>query len=73
VDEVVMGEEVGTGVCPVDLAFANGEGVLGPTTASDRGRAGVGLDDLADVAVEVEVGEVMVPSRTCRVPPSTLI
>ena len=72
---MVIGVEVGTGVCPVDLAFANGEGVLGPTTASDRGRAGVGLDDLVDVAVEVEVevGEVMVPSRTCRVPPSTLI
>ena len=47
--------------------------MLGPTTASDRGRAGVGLDDLVDVVVEVEAGEVMVPSRTCRVPPSTLI
>ena len=62
-----MGVELGSGVCPVNLTFANGDGVLGSTTASDRGRAGVGLE------LEVEVGEVMVPSRTCRVPPSTLI
>lgn len=66
VDEAVMGVEDGAGVCPVALTFANGDGVLGPTMASDRGRAGVDLD-------LVEVGEVMVPSRTCRVPPSTLI
>ena len=72
VDEAVMGVEVGAGVCPVDLTFANGDGVQGSTTASDRGRAGVGLD-LVDAVVEVEVGEAMVPSRTCRVPPSTLI
>mmetsp|Transcript_7327 Transcript_7327/g.20262 ORF Transcript_7327/g.20262 Transcript_7327/m.20262 type:complete len:279 (-) Transcript_7327:403-1239(-) len=68
VDETVVGVEAGSGVCPAGFAFADGDGVLGSTMASDRGRAGVGLD-----LVVVEMGEVMVPSRTCRVPPSTLI
>ena len=69
VDETVMGVRDASGVRPAGFDVLGGDGVLGSTIAPERGRAGVGFA----LMLLVVVGEVMVPSRTWSVPPSTLI
>ena len=69
VDETVMGVRDASGVRPAGFDVLDGEGVLGSTIAPERGRAFVGFA----LMLLVVVGEVMVPSRTWSVPPSTLI